>query len=174
MSVDNLRDPIANLRMDGSMRSRPADRSNSELSSVTRAVTERSQVELAGVAPALRPSVLVGEREHRLYVLPTERIDYIESHGNYVKLHAGNAEYISRDSVKRLHTTLMHSGFLRIERSLLINVRAILYAQRLGRGTYAFTLTSGQRLCSGATYRATILQVLPFAQVPRPRPAQHD
>jgi two-component system, LytTR family, response regulator len=174
VSVDDLRTPIATSQTDGSVRPRQTDRSGDELSRVARAMSERSQVAATGVAPVIRPSVLVGEREHRLYVLATEKIDYVEAHGNYVKLHAGNAEYISRDSVKRLKTALRHSGFLRIERSLLINVRAILYAQRLGRGTYAFTLTSGQRLCSGATYRGAILQALPLTQAPRPRPAQHD
>jgi DNA-binding LytR/AlgR family response regulator len=143
VSVDDPGSPLAVSRPDGSVR-----------------------LHLIGAAP--RPDLLVGEREHRLYVLATEKIDYIEAHGNYVKFHAGNAEYISRDTVKRLMSALLDSGFLRIERSLLVNVRAILYAQRLGRGTYAFTLTSGQRLRSGATYRREILQVLPLAQVPRP------
>jgi two-component system, LytTR family, response regulator len=110
------------------------------------------------------PVVLVGEREQRMYVLQPEGIDYIEADGNYVKLHASNAEYISRDSVTRLATVLSWSGFVRIERSLLVNVRAISYAQRAGRGAYAFTMTSGVRLQSGAKYRAQILRVLPLGQ----------
>lgn len=120
-------------------------------------------------APEGMPRVLVGEREHRLYVLKPERIEFIESHGNYVKLHAGNAEYISRDSVKRLADELAANGFIRIERSLLVNVRSILYAQRVGRGTYAFTLTSGSCLYSGATFRDDILRVLPLGRaLPEP------
>jgi DNA-binding LytR/AlgR family response regulator len=115
---------------------------------------------------------LVGEREHRLYVIEPDKVDYIESHGNYVKLHMGNAEYITRDSVKRLSTVLAGSGFVRIERSLLINIRAILYVQRVGRGRYAFTLTSGARLHSGAKYRDEILQALPLAQAPGGRSSQ--
>jgi DNA-binding LytR/AlgR family response regulator len=167
VGADALRSPIAISRMDGSLPAPQADASGGELYRVSRAMTEWLQVPAAGATPVVRPSVLVGEREHRLYVLPTEKIEYIEAHGNYVKFHAGNAEYISRDTVKRLMSALLHSGFLRIERSLLLNVRAILYAQRLGRGTYAFTLTSGQRLCSGATYRREILRALPLAQVAR-------
>jgi DNA-binding LytR/AlgR family response regulator len=174
VSIDDPRSPSATLQMDGAVRPGYPERSSGPLGRISRALPERLRAEGTGVAPVVRPDVLVGEREHRLYVLPTEKIDYIEAHGNYVKLHAGNAEYISRDSVKRLKTALLPGGFLRIERSLLINVRAILYAQRLGRGTYAFTLTSGQRLCSGATYRGAILQALPLAQAPRPRPAQED
>ena len=110
-----------------------------------------------------RPLLLVGEREHRLYVLRPEQVQFIKSHGNYVKLHAGNMEYISRDSVKHLADRLAGSGFLRIERSLLINTHSILYAQRSGRGTYAFTLACGSCLYSGPTYRDEILRVLPLA-----------
>jgi DNA-binding LytR/AlgR family response regulator len=130
---------------------------------------ERSEVDPPAAAPTLTGTVLIGEREHRMYILRSERIDYIEGHGNYVKIHAGHAEYISRDSVKRLSTVLVSSGFLRIERSLLVNVRAIQYAERVGRGTYAFTLNSGERLCSGATYREAILRVLPLPPALRPR-----
>jgi hypothetical protein len=41
------------------------------------------------------PTLLVGERERRLYPLNPEKIDYIESDGNYVSIYSGNAAYIS-------------------------------------------------------------------------------
>jgi DNA-binding LytR/AlgR family response regulator len=107
--------------------------------------------------------LLVGEREHRLYVLEPGRIDYVEAHGNYVKFHSGGAQYISRDSVKRLAAQLADAGFVRIERSLLVNLRAIQYAQRAGRGSYLFTLLSGAVVRSGARYRDQILRLLPLA-----------
>lgn len=107
--------------------------------------------------------MLVGERDRLMYVLSAEQIDFIEAHGNYVKLHAGTNEYISRDSVKRLAAALPDSGFLRIERSLLINMRAILHAQRAPRGTYLFTLRSGSVLRSGPKYRNEILRLLPLS-----------
>lgn len=119
----------------------------------------------AGADRAL-PRMLVGERQHRLYVLDADKIDYVESHGNYVKFHVGRCDYIARDSVKRLAAALAARGFVRIERSLLVNLRAIEYAQRLGRGTYAFTLVSGACLHSGSTYRREILRALPLAQLP--------
>ena len=108
--------------------------------------------------------LLVGERGQRLYPLKAGNIDYINSDANYVTFHVADEEFISRDSVKRLAGILAESGFVRIERSLLVNVASILYAQRTGRGTYAFTLTSGRCLRSGATYRDEILRVLPLEQ----------
>jgi len=109
-----------------------------------------------------RPLFLIGERERRLYPLEPEHIDYVESVGNYVSYRVANVEYTARESIKRLATVLRPLGFVRIERSLLLNVRAIAYAQPNGRGTFAFTLTSGARLDSGHTYRDTILAALPL------------
>ena len=108
------------------------------------------------------PKLLMGEREHRLYPLHAETIDYIESDGNYVIIRSGNTKFISRDTIKRLSGDLADRGFIRIDRSLLVNTRAILYVEPVGRGTFTFTLSSGASLHSSATYRDSILQVLPM------------
>lgn len=111
---------------------------------------------------ASQPLFLVGEREHRLYPLDPLDIDYVQSAGNYVTYHLGAVEYIARESIKRLAAMLAPAGFVRIERSLLLNVRAIAYAQPVGHGSFAFTLVSGSRLHSGHAYRDTILAALPL------------
>jgi two-component system LytT family response regulator len=122
-----------------------------------------------GVSGAGRPLYLVGEREHRLYPLDPLEIDYVQSTGNYVTHHLGGVEYIARDSIKRLNTVLAPAGFVRIERSLLLNIRAIAYAQPVGHGSFVFTLASGARLHSGHAYRDMILAALPL----RRRPPSH-
>lgn len=126
----------------------------------------------ATAAPSSRGAagVLVGEREHRFYVLRPEAIDYIEAHGNYVKFHVGNLEYIRRATLKHLWTALAEMGFMRIHRSLILNVRAVSYAQPVGRREYAFTLRSGVCLRSAAVYRSDIFRLLPLA--PRARRPQ--
>jgi two-component system LytT family response regulator len=111
-----------------------------------------------------RPRFLVGERQRRLHPLDIDKIDYIEADGNYVTIRTGGAEYISRDSIKRLTSELTDMGFVRIGRSILLNVRAVHYAEPIGHGTLAFTLFSGICLHSSRTYREAILQVLPWRQ----------
>jgi two-component system, LytTR family, response regulator len=110
---------------------------------------------------------LVGERQHRLYPLEVEKIDYIEAHGNYVTIRRGTYDYIRRDSIKRLAADLGDWGFVRIERSLLLNVRAIAYAQVASHGTFAFTLSSGACIQSSTSYRDVILEVLPLMPLSR-------
>lgn len=109
-----------------------------------------------------KPHVLLGEREHRLYLLDPQRIDYVESAGNYVKYRIASDEYIARESVKHLEERLGTLGFIRIERSFLLNIRAILYVEPIGHGSFRFTLASGARLRSGPSYREAILDVLPL------------
>jgi two-component system LytT family response regulator len=109
-----------------------------------------------------RPKILVGERQHRLYPLNIENIDYIEADGNYVTIRAGNAKYISRDTIKRLTADLAAFGFVRIERSILLNIRAVEFAEPVSHGTLAFTLSSGTCLRSSKTYRSAISSILPW------------
>lgn len=111
---------------------------------------------------ARRPKLLVGERQHRLYPLDVEKIDYVEADGNYVTIRVGNTEYISRDSIKHLAADLADFGFVRIDRSILLNIRAVQFAEPAGHGTLAFTLFSGACLYSSKTYRETIVRMLPW------------
>ena len=110
----------------------------------------------------ISPRFLVGERQRRLYPLDPKSVDYIEADGNYVTLRAGKLEYLSRDSIKRLSMQLAEHGFIRIERSLLVNAAAVSYAEVAGHGTFALTLTSGVCLHSSAAYRDSILRIIPL------------
>lgn len=111
-----------------------------------------------GERVATPQSRLVGERAHRLYFLEIPTVDYIESDGNYVIIHSGEDRYISRNTLKHLGTALAPAGFLRIEKSLLINVRRIAYAERIGQGEFAFIMRGGQRLVSSRSYRRAIIE----------------
>ncbi len=115
-----------------------------------------------GRSMRISPRFLVGERQRRLYPLDPKSIDYIEADGNYVTLRAGKLEYLRRDSIKRLSVQLEEFGFIRIERSLLVNAAAVLYAEVAGHGTFALTLSSGVCLHSSAAYRDSILRVIPL------------
>jgi two-component system, LytTR family, response regulator len=106
--------------------------------------------------------LLIGEREHRFYPLEPRNVEYIESQGNYVKLHTAKLTYISRDSIKRLAPNLTNLGFVRIERSLLVNLRAVAFAQRRGYNSLVFTLLSGKQLRSSITYRKDISKAMPL------------
>lgn len=113
---------------------------------------------VSGASPT--PRRLPAERERRLYLLDPDKVDYIEAYGNYVRMWSGAYSYISRDCVKELAILLAAAGFVRIQRSKLINMRAVSYIERPGHGIFVFMLGCGTRLESTPTYRADILQAL--------------
>jgi two-component system LytT family response regulator len=99
------------------------------------------------------PSRLMAENSHRLYFLAVEDVDYIESCGNYVLIHVGEQKYMRRDTVKRLASELREAGFECIRRSTLINLARVAFAEKVGHGALAFTLTCGTRLVSKTRVR---------------------
>jgi two-component system, LytTR family, response regulator len=109
-------------------------------------------------SPAAPPLRLVGEKGRRLFFIEVELIDYIEADGNYVSIRAGEERYIARNTLKNLAAALAASGFVRITRSLLVNLHRVAFAERLGGGSFEFTLRSGMRLASTPTFRRGILE----------------
>jgi len=101
---------------------------------------------------------IIGENSRRLYFIDVKNIDYVESEANYVALHVDDERYLARNTMKHLAVALAPLGFVRIERSLLINLRRVAFAERVDRGAFAFTLRNGQRLVSSSTYRKGILE----------------
>jgi two-component system LytT family response regulator len=115
---------------------------------------------------------ITGEKAQRLYFIDVETIDYVESEANCVALHVDGETYVARNSLKHLVGMLEPLGFVRIERSVLINLRKVAFAQRLDRGAFAFTLRNGRRLVSSSPYRKGILEEIRRGQFVD-RPAAH-
>jgi two-component system LytT family response regulator len=157
-AFDYLVMPLTAKRFDRAM-TRAHDRLHNEMPGFGRLIS--NSLELGRAVPG-PPRFLVGERLRRLYPLDPKSIDYIEADGNYVTLRAGNVEYLSRDSIKRLALQLADLGFVRIERSLLLNATAVAYAEVAGHGTFALTLKSGVCLRSSPAYRDSILRIIPL------------
>ena len=124
-AFDYLVMPVAAMRFDQAM-TRAHHRLSCTPSGCGRFVSSSPELDRSVPGP---PRFVVGERLRRLYPLDPRSIDYIEADGNYVTLRAGNVEYLSRDSIKRLARQLAELGFIRIERSLLVNAKAIAYAE---------------------------------------------
>ncbi|HEX4807571.1 MAG TPA: LytTR family DNA-binding domain-containing protein [Bryobacteraceae bacterium] len=81
-----------------------------------------------------------------------EDIDWIEAAENYVQLHAGRAEHLLHVTMNALEKHLDPDLFLRIHRSVIVNVRRIKELQPVMHGEYVITLADGVRLQSGRMY----------------------
>ena len=102
---------------------------------------------------------ITGEKAQRVYCIDAESIDYVQSEANNVALHVDDEKYLARNTLKQLAGVLEPLGFVQIERSVLLNLRKVAFAQRLDRGgAFVFTLRNGRRLVSSSTYRKGILE----------------
>ena len=89
-----------------------------------------------------------------------DEIDWIEAAQNYVRLHAGKAEYLLHVSLSSLERSLDADTFLRIHRSTIINIRRIKEVHPMMHGEHLITLTTGARLQSGRLHSDRVKALL--------------
>jgi two-component system, LytTR family, response regulator len=79
-------------------------------------------------------------------------LDWIQGAENYVELHAGPACHLLHATMNTLEKSLDPEIFLRIHRSIIVNLGRIRDLQPVAHGEYSITLRDGTRLQSGRTY----------------------
>lgn len=103
--------------------------------------------------PPAKPNRLVFKEDGRVIFLTPESIDWIEADGNYVRLHAGQESHYVRETLTSLETQLSPDKFMRISRSMLVNLERIKELQPLFYGDYAVVLRDGSKLNMSRNYR---------------------
>ncbi|HLK62710.1 MAG TPA: LytTR family DNA-binding domain-containing protein [Bryobacteraceae bacterium] len=93
-----------------------------------------------------------------------EDIEWMEAAENYVQLHAGRSAHLLHVAMNTLEKSLDPSLFLRIHRSVIVNLRRIKELQPAMHGEYVVTLENGVRLQSGRMYNEKLrtLSANPF------------
>jgi two-component system, LytTR family, response regulator len=89
--------------------------------------------------------ILVRSPERILFLKP-EEIDHVEAAGNYVVLYVGKERHIVRETTAAMETRLAPAGFMRLSRSVIVNLSRIREVQPLGPGQYSVLLKNGARL----------------------------
>jgi two-component system LytT family response regulator len=91
-------------------------------------------------------------------------IDWIEAAENYVQVHTARSGHLLHVTMNALEKSLNPEMFLRIHRSVIVNVGRIRELQTAMHGEYVVTLASGVRLQSGRMYsdRLKALAANPF------------
>ncbi|SPE61892.1 Sensory transduction protein lytT [Verrucomicrobia bacterium] len=105
--------------------------------------------------------ILVRSAERILFLKPDE-IDHAEAAGNYVILHVGKERHIVRETTAAMESRLAPSGFMRISRSIIVNLARVREVQPLRPGQYSLLLKNGTRLdmtCSLSELQSRLGQV---------------
>ena len=89
---------------------------------------------------------LVVKSEGRVVFLKMDEIDWVEAAANYVRLQAGGQSYLMREGIGHIASRLDPDQFLRIHRSIIVNVELVQEISREGRSEGSVCLTNGLRL----------------------------
>jgi two-component system LytT family response regulator len=95
-----------------------------------------------------------------LEFLPLETVDWIEAAGNYVRLHAGTRAELVRITLRGLLDQLDPTAFVRIHRSIVVNVGRIRSVHPWFGGDYTATLSDGRELRVSRHYRDALLKTV--------------
>lgn len=92
--------------------------------------------------------------------IPVEDVNFIEAEGNYIKIKTPSGVYLVRETITKTSEKLNPELFVRIHRSVIVNVRKIKQIQTHFNGEYIIILTDNSKLKSGRNYKAAIENLL--------------
>ena len=83
---------------------------------------------------------------NRVLLLKVADIDWIEADGNYAKLHVGNKAHMLREKMHDLESQLDPDTFVRVHRSIIVNLDRIKELHPHFNGDYVIVLADGTQL----------------------------
>jgi two-component system LytT family response regulator len=127
-----------------------------------------TQEQLAAVLNGLRSVVdgsdkyasrfLVKDGEKEI-LLPVEKIDWIEAAEYYCCLHVNGRRYMLRETIADLSDKLDSRGFVRIHRSVIVNLDRIREIYREGQAEGSVVLKDGQKLRMSKAGRQKLIEI---------------
>jgi two-component system LytT family response regulator len=96
----------------------------------------------------------------QIVIVDVDEIHWVESAGNYVRLHMGEEVHQMRSTLARLARRLDPRQFLRIHRSIIVNVDQLKQIAPSNHGDSAVVLRDGTRLNLSRGYRAGVERFL--------------
>jgi len=133
---------------------------------VRRAEAERIAM-LVKVLPSLETlisktnKIAIKSNGRILLVSPAE-ISTVEAQGNYVLLSRGAGSYLLRESISTLEKKLIHFGFFRIHRSLLVNSACVEEIEPCTTGEYLLRIRGGKEFSVTRTYKRNLKGMAQF------------
>jgi two-component system, LytTR family, response regulator len=124
---------------------------------------KRAKERLAHLRPPQRASerLVVRNQGQVLFLSPSD-IDWIEAADYYACVHVGSDTHILRRSLSELEKDLGDETFIRIHRSIVVNIERIRGLELQANGEYAAVLKSGVRLRLSRRYRKNLMQRAAF------------
>jgi two-component system LytT family response regulator len=119
-----------------------------------------------GATPAASPHKVTDsdrvavKSSRRLIFLSLGDMEWIEADGNYVQLHVGDDCYRIREKISSVADAMDEARFVRIHRSVIVNLDRVHELQPCGGGEYVVVLESGKQLPVGRSYKSRLRTAL--------------
>jgi two-component system, LytTR family, response regulator len=87
-------------------------------------------------------------------------VDWIDAADNYVRLHVLGREHLVRDTLKSVETQLNPDVFIRVHRSVIINLDRVESVEPYTHGEYVVTMKDGVKLTTSRSYSERLRTLL--------------
>jgi two-component system LytT family response regulator len=125
----------------------------------------RPPADLAAVRPpGQRPERIVVKDGTRIHVIPLDKLDYVEAQDDYVALHSGGKQYLKQQPIASLEATLDPARFVRIHRSVIVNLERVARIEPYGKESRLAILADGARLPVSRAGYARLLEAMGDSQ----------
>jgi LytTr DNA-binding domain len=96
----------------------------------------------------------------RILFLAVADIRWIEGAGNYLRIHLDSESHMVRETISDFEARLDPARFVRIHRSVIVNLDAIREMRPWPTGEYVVTLKDGKELTLSRSYRSCIVRLI--------------
>lgn len=96
----------------------------------------------------------------RIKLIQTPEIQWIQAAGKYVELYCGQRVHLLRKGIGEIEKELDPDIFIRIHRSLIVNLDYVSELRRWSGSEFLFCLKDGTQLRSGRSYLQAVKQLL--------------
>jgi two-component system LytT family response regulator len=141
-------------------------RARLQSSGVTRSDTSVADLvaKLSGIAETLgagKPQRLGVKDGSKVKLMDLAEVTFIKADGDYLQIFKTDGSHaLVRERMTNLMQRIGNAGFIRISRSVTVNLDYLSELKPHQRGDYEFVMKSGERFISGPTYRDTVRDLL--------------
>ena len=154
-AIDYLLKPVTEARFRAAL-----DRVQDRLNDPRLEITTRLLGAVERLASREKPDRIPIRNSTGTHFVQAADVDWAEVEDDYIRLHTGSESHLLRESMGQLEERLASGNFVRIHRSLLVNVDRVKQIRPHLKGDYVLILHDGTRLISGRTYRQKIQQLM--------------
>ena len=96
----------------------------------------------------------------KVLLIALDEIDWIQAEGNYMRLHCGEDSFLIRRTMARLEAQLEGEPFVRVNRSVMVNVHRITELRLNDHSEYMVILDNDRSWIWGRRFRGNLEKML--------------